>query len=327
MLEAFQICKSFPESPGVLNQISLSVQEGEFLTLLGPSGCGKTTFLRCLSGLETPDSGELLFKGQSLLKQTAQERPFHLVFQKPALFPHMTVFENIEFSLKIKKMDARKRRARIQELLELIQLPGYAERLPASLSGGQSQRVALARALADHPQILLLDEPFSALDEKLRLQLRAELKSLQKKLGLTFIFVTHDQQEAFQLSDRIVLFSQGRIEQVGTPQELFFHPQSSFVAEFLGQKNQVQKNTKSAFYVLPEKIMLNHQGEVQKQGRLELLSLAGPFCELRIQDSAGKNWVLFAPHELALQLKVGTTIPFSFNQSELMEVPLSGALE
>lgn len=327
MLQAFQICKSFPESPGVLDQISLSVEEGEFLTLLGPSGCGKTTFLRCLSGLETPDSGELLFKGQSLLKQTAQERPFHLVFQKSALFPHMTVFENIEFSLKIKKMETSKRKARIQELLELIQLPGYAERLPASLSGGQSQRVALARALADHPQILLLDEPFSALDEKLRLQLRAELKSLQKKLGLTFIFVTHDQQEAFQLSDRIALFSKGRIEQVGTPQELFFHPQSSFVAEFLGQKNQVQKNAKSAFYILPEKIMLNHQGEVQMQGRLELLSLAGPFCELRIQDSAGKNWVLFSPHELALQLKVGTTIPFSFNQSELMEVPLSGAFE
>lgn len=321
MLEARQICKTFPQSPRVLDQISLTVNNGEFLTLLGPSGCGKTTLLRCIAGLESPDQGELLFKGKSLLGCPAQERPFHMVFQKYALFPHMTVFENIEFSLKNKKVDIEKRKKRVAELLELMQLPDFAQRKPASLSGGQSQRIALARALADQPEMLLLDEPFSALDEKLRVQLRAELKSLQKKLGLTFLFVTHDQQEALQMSDRIALFNKGKIEQIGTPEQLFFRPQTAFVAEFLGQKNLISKDANKALYIYPEKIHLNSSGENQLLGQIELCSIAGPYYELRIRDlKNSQQWIVFADYEKGSQVKVGESIQFSYNRADVIHV-------
>lgn len=321
MLEAVKICKSFHGSPLVLNQISLSVKTGEFLTLLGPSGCGKTTFLRCIAGLESPDQGELLFSGQSLLEWPAQDRPFHMVFQKYALFPHMTVFENIEFSLKNKKVEAAKRKSRVQELLELMQLSDFGSRKPASLSGGQAQRIALARALADEPKMLLLDEPFSALDEKLRVQLRSELKDLQRKLGLTFLFVTHDQQEALQMSDRIAIFNQGRIDQLGTPEQLFFQPETSFVAEFLGQKNIISKDANLAQYISPEKILLYHHGEIKHQGQVELCSIAGAYYELHVRDHSGKNWVLYLDHKQGSQRKSGDSIQFSYNPSDIIIVP------
>ncbi len=320
MLEAIKICKSFPGSPNVLDQISLIVQPGEFLTLLGPSGCGKTTFLRTVSGLEKPDSGELLLNGQSILSNSAQSRPFHMVFQKYALFPHMNVSENIEFSLKNKKVDAAKIKARVTELLELMQLPDFGSRMPQSLSGGQAQRIALARALADQPQMLLLDEPFSALDEKLKVQLRTELKSLQKKLRLTFLFVTHDQQEALQMSDRIAIFNRGKIEQIGTPEDLFFRPQTAFVAEFLGQKNKITSNAGTLAYLNPEKLLLTSDGEVNGQGNVELVSIAGPYYEIRIQDHAGHSWIAYAENRIGSRIKAGQNIQFSYNKTDLILV-------
>ena len=324
MLEAIKICKSFPQSDRVLNQISLSVKSGEFLTLLGPSGCGKTTFLRCISGLENPDQGEILFNGQSILGFSAQERPFHMVFQRYALFPHMTVSENIEFSLKNRKVDAGTRKKRVAELLELMQLPDFGDRKPASLSGGQAQRIALARALADQPKMLLLDEPFSALDEKIRVQLRGELKSLQKKLGLTFLFVTHDQQEALQMSDRIALFNSGGIEQLGTPEQLFFSPKTIFAAEFLGQKNLISKDQKLARYLNPEKIQLNGYGEHKIIGQIELASIAGPYCEIWLKDSSGKLWLAYADSSTGQKINVGEAATFSFNNADVISIQSSG---
>lgn len=319
MLEAIQICKSFSQSPGqanrVLDQISLTVKTGEFLTLLGPSGCGKTTLLRCIAGLEKPDQGDILFKGEVITTWAPQQRPFHMVFQKYALFPHMSVGENIEFSLKNKKVDASARQKRVKELLELMQLQNFENRKPDSLSGGQAQRIALARALADQPEMLLLDEPFSALDEKIRVELRSELKSLQKKLGLTFIFVTHDQQEALQMSDRIVVFNKGHIEQSGTPEQLFFKPETLFVAEFLGQKNLVAKNTDQTLFLNPEKILLGSQGEIKLQGIVELSSIAGPYYELRI-SAHNQKWIAYSPKAH----QIGEKIDFSYNKSDLIQV-------
>jgi ABC-type Fe3+/spermidine/putrescine transport system ATPase subunit len=320
MLEAVQLSKSFDSKQKALDNVSLKVQPGEFLTLLGPSGCGKTTFLRCLAGFEKPDSGQLLFQNKSLIPVPAQDRPFHMVFQRFALFPHMRVRDNIEFSLKIKKVSADKRRKRSDELLEMMQLQDFADRKPDQLSGGQAQRVALARALADEPQILLLDEPFSALDEKIRVQLRSELKSLQKKLGITFLFVTHDQQEALQMSDRIALFHQGRIVQLGPPEELFYKPQNQFAAEFIGQKNKIHEDAQNAHFILPEKIQLGEKAQIVKAGTLQLISLVGPFYELRIQDESGLFWKLYSSTAERNSFQVGQKLKFCFDPQDVMVV-------
>lgn len=236
MLEIVGIRKKFVNSAApVLDGIDLRIETGECLSLLGPSGCGKTTLLRILAGLEFPDAGEVRLDGQNLLGKDAATRPFHMVFQKHALFPHLTVFENIAFGLRVRKVPADQIAKRVGEVLSLVRLEGFAARKPATLSGGQSQRVALARALVNRPRVLLLDEPFSALDLKLREGMAAELRDLQKSLGLTFVFVTHDQQEAFALSDRVALMNAGRFEQVSSPRELYDRPRSLFAARFVGQ--------------------------------------------------------------------------------------------
>lgn len=236
MLEIVGIRKKFVNSGvPVLDGISLRIEAGECLSLLGPSGCGKTTLLRILAGLETPDSGDVRLDGQSILGKGAADRPFHMVFQRHALFPHLSVFENVAFGLRVRKTPEDSIRQRVTEALALVRLEGFRDRSPATLSGGQSQRVALARALVNRPRVLLLDEPFSALDLKLREGMAAELRDLQKKLGLTFVFVTHDQQEAFALSDRVALMNAGRFEQVSGPREMYENPQSLFAAKFVGQ--------------------------------------------------------------------------------------------
>jgi sulfate transport system ATP-binding protein len=219
----------------VLNGVSLDIAEGELVVLLGPSGCGKTTLLRLVAGLEPPDGGTLVFPGA----ETGQKRPVGLIFQNYALFPHLTVFDNVAFGLTLKKNrtggQSRSRvRDRVFELLAVVRMDALADRYPAQLSGGQSQRVAMARALAVEPGLLLLDEPFSALDAKIRKEMRVWLLKLRQELGLTCIFVTHDQQEALELADRVVLMHQGRIEQVGAPRALWQSPASPFVADFLG---------------------------------------------------------------------------------------------
>ena len=240
MLEILKIQKKFVNSTvPVLDGVSLRVEEGECLSLLGPSGCGKTTLLRILAGLETPDSGEILLDGKNLLAMGPAERPFHMVFQKQALFPHLSVFDNVAFGLRVRKTPEKEIELRVSEALALVRLDGFAKRKPSTLSGGQAQRVALARALINHPRVLLLDEPFSALDLKLRESMATELRDLQKRLKLTFIFVTHDQQEAFSLSDRVALMNKGRFEQVSPPREMYQRPQSLYAAHFVGSVSKL----------------------------------------------------------------------------------------
>lgn len=217
-----------------VSSLNLTIREGEFFSLLGPSGCGKTTLLRMIAGLETVTSGEIRLNGQRIDLLAAQNRPFNMVFQKYALFPHLTVFENVAFGLKMKKMNPTELKDRVDEALALVNMTSFRDRSPETLSGGQSQRVAIARALVNRPQILLLDEPLSALDLKLREHMQTELKELQRKLGLTFIYVTHDQEEALALSDRIGVMNNGRLEQVSEPKDLYDEPNTLFTAQFVG---------------------------------------------------------------------------------------------
>ncbi len=228
--------KSFSDVPAV-EDFNLSAEQGEFVSFLGPSGCGKTTTLRMIAGFELPTSGKITINGQDLTYVPPNKRNVGMVFQSYALFPNMTIAENIGYGLKVVGKTKAEIAKRVDEMLELIHLENFKERYPYQLSGGQQQRVALVRALAIRPQILLLDEPLSALDAKIRVELRQEIRRIQQQLGITTIYVTHDQEEALSLSDRIVVMSQGRIEQVGTPSEIYTYPETEFVAKFVGQIN------------------------------------------------------------------------------------------
>lgn len=246
-----------------VDDISLDILDGEFFTMLGPSGSGKTTCLRLIAGFERPDAGRILLYGVDVSTLPPYARDVNTVFQDYALFPHMSVGENIAYGLMIKKVPPKERQARVEEMLELVKLTGLAGRRPAQLSGGQRQRVALARALINHPRVLLLDEPLGALDLKLRQQMQIELKSIQQRVGITFVYVTHDQEEALTMSDRIAVFNQGRVEQVGSPAEIYEHPTTPFVAGFVGVSNLIsgelaRRITGSAetFSIRPEKIHL-----------------------------------------------------------------------
>ncbi len=239
MIELRNVTKRFGAFTAV-NDVTLTVQAGEFLTLLGPSGCGKTTLLRMIAGFETPDVGAVFLGGEDVTQLPPYRRNVNQVFQSYALFPHMTVRENIAFGLRMQKCPVAETTARVDEAVALVALQGMEDRRPQQLSGGQRQRVALARALAPRPQVLLLDEPLSALDAKLRHAMQLELKRLQRQLGLTFVFVTHDQEEALTMSDRIALVNRGRIEQLSTAEDLYHRPASSFAAEFIGLANLLE---------------------------------------------------------------------------------------
>ncbi|WP_312816376.1 spermidine/putrescine ABC transporter ATP-binding protein PotA [Atlantibacter subterraneus] len=225
------------DGKNVITDLSLTINNGEFLTLLGPSGCGKTTVLRLIAGLETVDSGQIILDGQEITDVPAEHRHVNTVFQSYALFPHMTVFENVAFGLRMQKTPSSEITPRVMDALKMVQLDSFATRKPHQLSGGQQQRVAIARAVVNKPRLLLLDESLSALDYKLRKQMQNELKALQRKLGITFVFVTHDQEEALTMSDRIVVMRDGRIEQDGTPREIYEEPKNLFVASFIGEIN------------------------------------------------------------------------------------------
>lgn len=244
ILQLEKIRKSFGEGP-VLQDLSLSVEQGEFITLLGSSGCGKTTTLRIIAGLETPDSGRVLLEGRDVTGLEPNKRDVNTVFQNYALFPHMSVEQNIGYGLKIRKTPKEEIRRRVKKMLELVQLEGFEKRRPAELSGGQKQRVAIARALIGEPRILLLDEPLGALDLQLRRQMQQELKRLQKKLGITFIYITHDQEEALNMSDRIAVMMDGRFQQIGTPSEVYDSPKTAYVAKFVGAANIVYGTVES----------------------------------------------------------------------------------
>lgn len=235
-LELKNIKKNF-DGEDVLKGVSLSIRQGEFLTLLGASGCGKTTTLRIIAGLENPDEGRVFLDGADVTEKAPNERDVNTVFQSYALFPHMTVAENIGYGLKLRKVPKGEIKKRVEKMLELVQLSGYGARRPSELSGGQRQRVAIARALINNPKVLLLDEPLGALDLQLRRAMQQELQRLQKKLGITFVYITHDQEEAINMSDRIAVMRDGRFEQIGTPDEIYNHPRTSYVATFVGNAN------------------------------------------------------------------------------------------
>ncbi len=236
ILSLSQIRKSFSDTE-VLHGLDLEIGRGEFVTLLGPSGCGKTTTIRIVAGLERPDSGRVILNGKDVTDLPPDKRRVNTVFQNYALFPHMNVYKNIAYGLKIQGVDKEEIRRRVKEMLELVELPGFENRRPAELSGGQRQRVAIARALVLQPEILLLDEPLGALDLQLRRQMQRELKSIQSRLGITFIYITHDQEEALNMSDRIVVMREGYIEQAGTPAGIYEHPATRFAASFIGESN------------------------------------------------------------------------------------------
>lgn len=220
--------------------IDLGIRRGEFFSILGPSGCGKTTTLRLIAGFEDPTAGEVLIRGQSMIRVPAYRRPVNTVFQSYALFGHMTVWDNVAFGLRIRKLSKAEVRSRVDEALQLVKMTSYAQRFPRQLSGGQQQRVALARALVNRPAVVLLDEPLGALDLKLRKEMQVELSNLHQELGVTFVMVTHDQEEALSLSDRIAVMNEGLIEQIGSPSEIYEYPQTPFVADFIGDTNLFQ---------------------------------------------------------------------------------------
>lgn len=262
-----------------VDEVSLEIQDGEFFSMLGPSGSGKTTCLRMIAGFDRPTSGSIFLHGQDVSNLPPYERNVNTVFQDYALFPHMTVADNIAYGLMIKGVPKQERHKQADEMLELVRLPSFGHRKPSQLSGGQRQRVALARALINHPKVLLLDEPLGALDLKLRQQMQVELKSIQKRVGITFIFVTHDQEEALTMSDRIAVFNEGKIEQVGTPAEVYERPASPFVAGFVGTSNLISGDvakritgSEKMFSVRPEKI---HLGSANGKAEKDMVSIDG----------------------------------------------------
>ncbi len=248
IIELKNISKSY-DGVTVLDNIQLHIYDNEFLTLLGPSGCGKTTTLRMIGGFETPDTGDVLFLGERINDLPAHKRNVNTVFQRYALFPHLNVFDNVAFPLKEKKVPREEIEEKVTEMLKLVKLTGFEKRNVTNLSGGQQQRVAIARALVSRPQVLLLDEPLGALDLKLRKDMQQELKSIQKATGITFIFVTHDQEEALSMSDTIVVMSDGRIQQIGTPTDIYNEPKNAFVADFIGESNIVDGIMREDFKV------------------------------------------------------------------------------
>lgn len=271
-LELKNIKKSFTGEESVLQGISLSISAGEFITLLGSSGCGKTTTLRIIAGLESPDSGQVFLDGKDVTNLEPNDRDVNTVFQNYALFPHMNVEENVGYGLKLKKVSKGEIKKKVSHMLELVQLSGYEKRKPSELSGGQRQRVAIARALVNNPKVLLLDEPLGALDLQLRRAMQHELKRLQKKLGITFIYITHDQEEAINMSDRIAVMNEGRFEQIGTPDEIYNHPKTSYVATFVGNANilkgkvESQTGTQALLSLGGGKVLVNTEGEKLSKG-------------------------------------------------------------
>jgi putative spermidine/putrescine transport system ATP-binding protein len=274
--------------------LDLDIAEGEFFTMLGPSGSGKTTTLRVIAGFERPDAGRVELRGVDVTRTPPSERAVNTVFQDYALFPHMTVRENVEYGLRVKGVSRAERRRRADEVLERVRLPGLGVRKPLQLSGGQRQRVALARAIVNGPPVLLLDEPLGALDLKLRQEMQVFLKELQRELGITFVYVTHDQEEALTMSDRLAVFNDGRIEQLGSPAEVYEHPQSEFVAGFVGVSNVLERAGRR-FTIRPEKIQMVGEneslpgGDHQEAGRIREVVYVGMLTRYVVElDSGGE---------------------------------------
>lgn len=336
----------------ILKGVSVRIERGEFFTLLGPSGCGKTTLLRLIAGLETPTSGKIFFEERDITDVPPQERPFHMVFQRHALFPHLTVAENVAFGLRLKKPPPKEVAAKVEESLRLVKLGGFENRMPETLSGGQSQRVALARALVNEPKVLLLDEPLSALDQKLREEMQTELRLLQRQLGITFVYVTHDQQEAFSLSDRVGVMNKGEFEQISSPEDLYDHPETLFAARFVGSMislpvfGEVQglrgafefsscgqvlrahkmvgppEGTPAYAMVRPEKVTLTTEQRVtddnELSGTILQITFRGPYSEIQVQIGPETAIPVLLEDEKhhAMDLRVGQKIQIYFKPDD-----------
>src|SRR6059058_3401199 len=299
--------KTFGEVVAV-DGVDLAIRRGEFFTLLGPSGSGKTTCLRMIAGFERPDAGRIELGGDDVSRLPPAERDVNTVFQDYALFPHMSVGDNVAYGLKVKGVAKGERSRRVEAALAMVRLDGYGDRRPSQLSGGQRQRVALARALVNRPRVLLLDEPLGALDRKLREEMQVELKGLQRELGITFVFVTHDQDEALTMSDRIAVFNNGHLEQVGTPADVYDRPQTAFVADFIGTSNIVEGADATAILGTPEAASLRPErihivplehapvaGDATTTGKVADLVNAGALTRWVVALDAGPVWVVTAP--------------------------------
>jgi putative spermidine/putrescine transport system ATP-binding protein len=273
--------------------IDLDVASGEFFTMLGPSGSGKTTTLRMIAGFERPDAGTIRLGGRDVTRVAPYDRDVNTVFQDYALFPHMTVGENVGYGLKVKRTPRAERARRVGEVLEMVRLQGYAGRKPAQLSGGQRQRVALARAIVNRPQVLLLDEPLGALDLKLRQEMQVFLKQLQTELGITFVYVTHDQEEALTMSDRLAVFNDGRIEQVGAPAEVYERPLTEFVAGFVGTSNVLERGGRR-ISVRPERVRIGDEGE---PGQIADVVFVGSFIRVLVDLASGERVTAVRPND------------------------------
>lgn len=288
-LHLMALCKRYGPVTAVDN-VTLDIQRGEFLTLLGPSGSGKTTLLMMIAGFQEATSGDILLDGASIGRMPAERRGFGMVFQGYALFPHMTVRDNVGYALSVRHQPRAKIAARVDEMLDLVQLTALGNRMPGQLSGGQQQRVALARALCFAPPVLLLDEPLGALDKKLRIEVQAQLKDIHRRVGTTFVYVTHDQEEALSMSDRIVIMRNGRVEQVGTPLDLYQRPRTEFAASFLGKSNFLRQD--GAVYALrPEKIDLTPagRGPARMRGQVREVTYFGSVLKYQVTGPGGEE--------------------------------------
>jgi putative spermidine/putrescine transport system ATP-binding protein len=311
-----------------IDRLDLEIAEGEFFTLLGPSGSGKTTTLRVIAGFEQPDAGRVELRGVDVTRVPPSERDVNTVFQDYALFPHMSVQENVEYGLRVKGVGRRDRRAKAQEMLELVRLPNVGGRKPVQLSGGQRQRVALARAIVNSPSVLLLDEPLGALDLKLRQEMQVFLKALQRDLGITFVYVTHDQEEALTMSDRMAVFSDGRIEQVGSPAEVYEHPRSEFVAGFVGVSNVLERGGRR-ITIRPEKIhLLDDDGRSGETGIVREVVYAGMVTRYIVDlDSGGELVVIRQNLETSSQQALqdrGKRVRLDWRPEHTYELPKEG---
>ena len=298
------LTKKFSKNEGIEN-INISVKEKELLTLLGPSGCGKTTLMRAIGGFNKIDTGKIVLDGREIQDLPPEQRPTGMVFQSYNLWPHMTVFENMAFGLQIRNYPKNQMKEEIQAMLKLVRMDGSEKKYPSQLSGGQQQRIAIARSLALKPSLLLLDEPFSALDAKIRGQMREELKRIQREAGLTVIFVTHDQEEAMAISDRIAIMKSGSIEQIGNPDEIYENPNTRFVAEFIGEMNFIQENGQE-IAVRPEDISMTKDSKGIYR-ILELMSL-GHFTQAIVRRADGQEIKVFMEKDVARNFHTGDPV-------------------
>jgi len=326
-IELVHVRKTFGEVVAV-DGVDLTIGDGEFFSLLGPSGSGKTTVLRMIAGFEQPTEGAILLRGKDVTHVPPYDRDVNTVFQDYALFPHMTVQQNVEYGLKVKGVDKRERRSRAGDMLESVRLAGYGIRKPNQLSGGQRQRVALARALVNRPEVLLLDEPLGALDLKLREEMQTELKAIQHEVGITFVFVTHDQGEALSMSTRVAVFNHGRVEQVGTPREIYDGPTTDFVAAFVGASNVLEPAVSARLlgiaerHILrPERVRIAREGDVVDDsavvvdGTVADVQYLGPECKVRVELDDGIRLLASVASDALAGVSVGGPVRLSWLRS------------